>query len=51
MPRIEIAHFMADRYSPTAPGSQTQWLDGEHATRTRWHSLVTARREHLRGTP
>ncbi|UYB39203.1 hypothetical protein SLV14_001669 [Streptomyces sp. Je 1-4] len=42
---------MADRHSPTDSGSPAQWLDGEHATRTRWHSLVTTRREHLRATP
>ncbi|MEV6395901.1 hypothetical protein AB0M39_14155 [Streptomyces sp. NPDC051907] len=25
-----------------------QWLDGEQATRERWHDLVTARRDFLR---
>ncbi|WP_330319166.1 hypothetical protein [Streptomyces platensis] len=47
----DIAHFMADRHFHAVSGSQAQSLDGEHATRTRWHSLVTARREHLRATP
>lgn len=36
---------------PRRSGGWAQWLDGEHATRTRWHSLVTARRERLRATP
>ncbi|MFC9916651.1 hypothetical protein [Streptomyces sp. NPDC127197] len=42
-----IAHFMADLPLPsdhTAP----QWLDGEPATRARWHDLVTTRRDLLR---
>ncbi|WJY43289.1 ATP/GTP-binding protein (plasmid) [Streptomyces sp. P9-2B-2] len=47
----DIAHFMADRHSLADPGSPARWLDSERATRTRWHSLVTARRDHLRATP
>lgn len=44
---LDLAHFMAGLPLPgehTAP----QWLDGEQATRERWHALVTARRDFLR---
>ncbi|OEJ36294.1 hypothetical protein [Streptomyces agglomeratus] len=43
----DIASFMADRPLPaghTAP----QWLYGEQDTPTRWHQLVTSRRDFLR---
>ncbi|WP_434599870.1 hypothetical protein [Streptomyces sp. A5-4] len=43
----DIAHFMADLPLP-AEHTAPQWLDSEHATRTRWHQLVTARRTFLR---
>ncbi|WP_241720661.1 ATP/GTP-binding protein [Streptomyces lydicus] len=43
----DIAHFMADRPLPAEAGAQARWLDGEHTTRNRWHTLVTARRERL----
>ncbi|MCA6091026.1 hypothetical protein LE181_02415 [Streptomyces sp. SCA3-4] len=39
-----IAHFMAARPLPARPGPPARWLNGEEATRDRWHTLVTARR-------
>jgi hypothetical protein len=43
---VDIAHFMADL--PLADASPARWLDGPETTRSRWRSLVTARRDHLR---
>lgn len=43
----DIAHFMAGLPLP-ADHTAPQWLDGEPATRTRWHDLVTTRRHLLR---
>ncbi|MEU5161189.1 ATP/GTP-binding protein [Streptomyces sp. NPDC020875] len=42
----DIAHFMAGL--PLTTPSPAQWLDGETATRHRWHTLITDRREYLR---
>ncbi|MCW7945145.1 hypothetical protein AAW14_24810 [Streptomyces hygroscopicus] len=42
---VDITHYMADL--PLSQGSGARWLDGEEATRRRWHSLITARREYL----
>ncbi|MDX2748288.1 ATP/GTP-binding protein [Streptomyces sp. NRRL_B-2557] len=46
---VDIAHFMAAL--PLETPSATQWLDGPEATRTRWRTLVTARRQHLHPSP
>ncbi|MEU4128638.1 hypothetical protein [Streptomyces wuyuanensis] len=43
---VDIARFMADRSLSGA--SAARWLDGEQPTRSRWRTLVTARREYLR---
>ncbi|MFJ9380334.1 ATP/GTP-binding protein [Streptomyces sp. NPDC101455] len=43
---IDIVHFMAGLPLP-AQHTAPQWLDGEEATRGRWHALVVARRRHL----
>ncbi|MFF7986961.1 ATP/GTP-binding protein [Streptomyces sp. NPDC007901] len=43
---VDIAHFMAGLPLP-ADHTAPQWLDGEPATRARWHNLVTARRDFL----
>jgi hypothetical protein len=43
----DLAHFMAG-LSLTDP-SPAQWIDGPQTTRQRWRSLVTTRRDHLRG--
>lgn len=43
---VDIAHFMADR--SLSGDSAARWLDGEQPTRSRWRTLVTARREYLR---
>lgn len=43
---VDIAHFMADR--SLGGDSAARWLDGEQPTRSRWRTLVTARREYLR---
>ncbi|MFJ9590726.1 hypothetical protein [Streptomyces acidicola] len=42
----DIAHFMAGLPLP-ADHTPPHWLDGEQNTRARWHTLVTARRDHL----
>ncbi|MFI0915344.1 tetratricopeptide repeat protein [Streptomyces abikoensis] len=44
----DIVCFMADRPIPARPGPPARWLDGEAATRDRWHTLVTARRGEAR---
>ncbi|MCX4673610.1 ATP/GTP-binding protein [Streptomyces sp. NBC_01381] len=44
---VDIACFMADLPLP-ADHTAPQWLDGEQATRARWHDLVSSRREVLR---
>lgn len=44
---IDIASFMAGLPLP-ADHTAPHWLDNEQATRTRWRSLVTNRRSHLR---
>lgn len=41
----DITHFMGGLPLP-AP-SPARWLDGEQETRTRWHTLVITRRDHL----
>lgn len=41
----DIAAFMADL--PLAQRSGARWIDGQAATRERWRTLVTARRDHL----
>ncbi|MCP9213395.1 ATP/GTP-binding protein [Streptomyces sp. NEAU-Y11] len=43
----DIAYFMADL--PLENPSPAQWLEGQHATRERWRTLVTARRAHIEG--
>ncbi|MGC5400714.1 ATP/GTP-binding protein [Streptomyces sp. DT20] len=47
---VDIAHFMAGQPLP-ASRSRPVWLDGEQATRDRWHQLVTDRRTRLRDQP
>ncbi|WP_167828929.1 hypothetical protein [Streptomyces sp. MZ04] len=44
---VDIACFMAGLPLP-ADQTAPQWLDGERATRARWHNLVSTRREVLR---
>ncbi|MEW2085674.1 hypothetical protein [Streptomyces sp. NPDC005283] len=43
---VDIAHFMVSLSLSGA--SSARWLDGEQATRSRWRTLVTERREYLR---
>ncbi|MEU9291989.1 hypothetical protein AB0D57_47300 [Streptomyces sp. NPDC048275] len=43
---VDIAHFMADLSLP-AEHTAPRWLDGEQATRARWQTLVTDRRDLL----
>ncbi|MFJ1902045.1 hypothetical protein [Streptomyces sp. NPDC088115] len=47
---VDIAHFMADEPLPSSH-HRPLWLDGEQATRERWHQLVTDRRTRLLGQP
>ncbi|MGD3112958.1 ATP/GTP-binding protein, partial [Streptomyces sp. YGL11-2] len=44
----DIAHFMAGL--PLDVPSPARWLDGQQATRDRWHALVITRRTQLRAT-
>lgn len=44
---VDIACFMAGLPLP-ADHTAPQWLDGEQATRARWHDLISTRREILR---
>ncbi|MFE9610984.1 tetratricopeptide repeat protein [Streptomyces sp. NPDC006012] len=44
---LHIAAAMGGLPQPTSPA--IQWLDDAHTVRTRWHTLVTARRHHLNG--
>ncbi|GAA2974988.1 hypothetical protein [Streptomyces enissocaesilis] len=46
----DIAHFMAGLPLPSGH-TPPRWLDGEPATRARWHQLVTARRDLLGTRP
>ncbi|MGP3990803.1 ATP/GTP-binding protein [Streptomyces sp. 3N207] len=43
---LDIATAMGDLPQPDGPA--IRWLEDEHTVRTRWRTLVTTRREHLR---
>ncbi|MEU8136532.1 hypothetical protein [Streptodolium elevatio] len=45
----DIAYFMIDRALDHR--TRTRWIDGEPATRQRWHDLVTSRRARRSGQP